>query len=172
MYLLSLSWEKSKYKNPLPLGNFYQTIAKAPESLTALQKNMSNEPYYGYTQDWVNYVEMSNWCVKNLPSGSIVACRKPTISFVTTHKQIWYGVYVIDSEDGDYWLNKFKEAKVTHILIADIRAIPTRKSNRLISTMHKVGTYIARKYPNKISLVKIIGTEERAAVYAIDYNAM
>lgn len=153
------------------LTSFYQTLAKAPESLIAFQKNMGTQPYYGYTQDWVNYVEMSNWCVKNLPPGSIVACRKPTISFVTTHQQMWYGVYVIESEDGDYWLKKFRDAGVTHILIADLRAIPMRKSNRLISTMHKVGTYIARKHPKKIKLIKVIGTEERAALYAIDYNA-
>ncbi len=152
------------------LSSFYNTLAKAPESLTGLQKNLGSEPYYGYTQDWVNYLEMGNWCVKNLPEGSLVACRKPTISFITSGKQMWYGVHTIESEDGDFWLKKFADAKVTHILVADLRAIPHKKTNRLISTMHKVGSFIVRKYPNKLKLVHVVGTDEKSSLYQIMYD--
>lgn len=176
------------------LTSFYQTLAKAPESITTLQKNMGTDPRYGYTQDFLNYLEMGDWCVENLPANSMVLCRKSEIMFTSTWKQMWCQIYKIDTKkekdkdgnivkdkngndvevqitDGDYWLKKIKDAKVTHVLVADIRAISTRKSNRLISTIHKIGSYIARKYPNKIKLVKVIGTEERAALYAIDYEA-
>lgn len=154
------------------LSSFYHTLAKAPESIKTLQKNLGSEPYYGYTQDWVNYVEMGDWCAENLPEGSLVACRKPTISFVTTRKQMWYGVYVIDTQDGDAWLKKFREAGVTHILIADLRAIPAKKTNRLISTMHKIGSFIVQKHPRALKLVKIQGVEEKAQLYEIVYNAL
>jgi 4-amino-4-deoxy-L-arabinose transferase-like glycosyltransferase len=154
------------------LSSFYHTLAKTPESIACLQKNLGNEPYYGYTQDWINYLEMGDWCVKNLPEGCLVACRKPTISFITTKKQMWYGVHTIESEDGDYWLKKFKDAGVTHILVADLRAIPHKKTNRIISTMHKVGTFIVQKYPqnpNKLKLVHVVGTEEKAQLFEIMY---
>ncbi len=154
------------------LASFYHTLAKAPESLTVLQKNLGSEPYYGYTQDWVNYVEMGEWCAENLPAGSVVACRKPTISFVTTHKKMWYGVYVIDSQDGDVWRKKFKEAGVTHLLEADIRAIPTKKTNRLISTMHKIHAFIEYKIRRYLKLVKVIGTDESARLYEMDYGGL
>jgi hypothetical protein len=152
------------------LSSFYNTLSKAPESLTVLQKNMGKEPYYGYTEDWVNYITMGEWCRDNLPKGSIVACRKPTILFITSETSMWYGVHKIDSEDGDFWLNQFKEAKVTHMLVADLRAIPTKKTNRLISTLHKVGAFILKKYPNKLKLIHVVGVEEKAAVYEIRYN--
>jgi hypothetical protein len=152
------------------LSSFYNTIAKAPESLTCLQKNLGGDKYYGYTEDWVNYSRMGDWCAENLPEGSLVACRKPTISFITSGKQMWYGVYVVESEDADFWLNKFKTGKVTHILVADLRAIPHKKTNRLISTMHKVGSFILKQYPQKLKLVHTIGQEERSWLYEIRYN--
>jgi hypothetical protein len=151
------------------LSSFYHTLAKAPESLTGLQKNLGNEPYYGYTTDWMNYIEMGNWCKENLPEGSLVACRKPTISFITSGKQMWYGVHEITSEDADFWLNKFKEAKVTHLLVADLRAIPHKKTTRIISTMHKIRAYIFMKYPNKLKPVKEVGVDEKAYLYQIMY---
>jgi hypothetical protein len=152
------------------LSSFYNTLAKAPESLTCLQKNMSGDKYYGYTEDWVNYSKMGDWCAENLPEGSLVACRKPTISFITSGKHMWYGVHVVESEDADFWLNKFKTGKVTHILVADLRAIPHKKTNRLISTMHKVGSFILKQYPQKLKLVHTIGQEERSWLYEIRYN--
>lgn len=151
------------------LSSFYHTLAKAPESLTGLQKNLGNEPYYGYTTDWMNYIEMGNWCVKNLPEGSLVACRKPTISFITSGKQIWYGVHEVPSEDADFWLKKFKEAKVTHLLVADLRAVPHKKTIKIISTMHKIRAYILMKYPNKLKPIKEVGIDEKAYLYEIIY---
>ncbi len=151
------------------LSSFYNTLAKAPESLISLQKNLGGEPYYGYTTDWQNYIEMGNWCVKNLPEGSLVACRKSTISFITSGKQIWYGVHEITSEDADFWLKKFKEGGVTHLLVADLRAIPHKKSNRIISTMHKIRAYIFMKYPNKLKPIMEVGVEEKAYLYEIMY---
>lgn len=151
------------------LSSFYHTMAKAPESLSGLQKNLGGQPYYGYTTDWMNYIEMGNWCADNLPEGSLVACRKSTISFITSGKQIWYGVHEITSEDADFWLNKFKEAKVTHLLVADLRAIPHKKSNRIISTMHKIRAFILMKYPNKLKPIKEVGVEEKSVLYEIIY---
>ena len=153
------------------MAGFYHTISKAPESLAVLQKNMGNEPYYGYTQDWVNYLEMGDWCVKNLPKGSKIACRKPEILYTNTLKKMWYGVYKVEKTDnGDIWLKRFKEASVTHLLVADIRAIPSKKTNKLISQMHRVGSMIVHQYPQKLKLIKVMGTEERSALYEIHYN--
>jgi hypothetical protein len=155
------------------LSSLYHTFAKAPESLTILQKNLSGDKYYGFSTDWVNYIKMSEWCAENLPEGSVVAVRKPEISFIYTHKQMWHMVNKIPPEgqdSADYWLKRFKDANVTHILVADLRAVPMKKTNKLISTLHKVGQFIANRYFNKLKLVHTIGSDEKARLFEIRYN--
>lgn len=168
--LKSVQWLLVGIMSIVLLSSFYHTLAKAPESLTALQKNMGGQPYYGYTEDWVNYVTMGDWCSKNLPAGSMVACRKPTILFITSGKQMWYGVHQIESEDPDFWVNKFKEAKVTHLLLAELRAIPTKRTNRFISTMHKIYMFVIKKYPKMFREVHVEGVQEKSVLLEINYN--
>jgi len=166
----SVQWVLIGVMSIILLSSFYHTLAKAPESITALQKNMGNEPYYGYTEDWVNYVTMGDWCSQNLPAGSLVVCRKPTILFITTGKQMWYGVHQIESEAPDFWVNKFKEAGVTHLLLAELRAIPTKRTNRFISTIHKIYTYVVKKYPTMFKQIHIEGVQEKSILVEIDYS--
>ena len=89
--------------------SFGQSIKKARDNDEVLKKNISGNPYYGFTPDWVNFLKMSEWVGKNLPDSVGVASRKPSMSFIYSKGKEFYGIYRIPLESGDSIINRFKE---------------------------------------------------------------
>ena len=50
------------------------------------------DKYYGLTADWDHYCRLSEWTASNLPKSTVVACRKPTISFIFSGGNSFYGI--------------------------------------------------------------------------------
>jgi hypothetical protein len=57
----------------------------------ALERNLSGNLLFGLTPDWQNYILMSQWAAKNVPSEYMIACRKPEISFIYGERK-FYGI--------------------------------------------------------------------------------
>jgi hypothetical protein len=138
---------------------FYKTINKIPENINILKHNLEGNIYYGYTPDWENFLRMSEWCGKNLPKGSLVASRKPSMSFIYSKGMKFYGVFTVTPKDtiADSTLAKYKRDGVTHILIGSLRRNPLVVDGNVINTLHRIMYPIALKYPQKLKLVHEIG---------------
>lgn len=154
----------------LLLISLYNTLGKAPESITILKKNMGKDKYAGYTTDQKNYFNMSEWCATNLPEGSIVAVRKSSMSFIATGKKMFYGINKVENADADYWVKTLKDGKVSHIMLPSLRVNPNKKTNMIIMTMYRVAMYINLKYPEMLELVHREGADEVADLYKINYD--
>ncbi len=50
------------------------------------------DKYSGLNPDLVNYCKASEWASSNLPPGSLVACRKPSISFIYSKGMKFFGI--------------------------------------------------------------------------------
>jgi hypothetical protein len=74
-----------------------------------------NNSYYGPTPDWVNYEKMSEWAGKNLPKDSLIACRKPSISYIYAKGREFYGITSLPTWSGNDLLNS-KNDSATNIL--------------------------------------------------------
>ena len=48
--------------------------------------------FQGLGSDWDNYCRLSEWTAKNLPENSVIACRKPSISFIYSRGRDFYGI--------------------------------------------------------------------------------
>ena len=95
----------SKYKNqfvrhlPIIIGCMFTllvfkgTIIRAKENCPIIAKNISGDMYYGYSDDWANYLKISNWAAKNLSDSVNIGCRKPTMSFVYGEGRYFEGIY-------------------------------------------------------------------------------
>ena len=57
--------------------------------------------YSGLSPDWENYCKISEWTAKNLPPGSVTACRKPSISFIYSRGRNFFGIARVPSVSGD-----------------------------------------------------------------------
>jgi hypothetical protein len=145
------------------------SLNKSIKNYPVLKKNLGGDLLYGYTDDWVNYFKMSQWCGDSLPSSSFVACRKAPMSFVYSKGKEFFPVYTVFSSDPDSILNTFKQNKVTHVLVASLRRNPKVIDGYVINTLQRLLQPVAQKYPDKITFVKQIGESEPAYLYKINY---
>ena len=150
-------------------GGLFKTLGKAGNNVHVLEKNLAGDIYYGYTEDWSNFLKLSRYCADSLPPNSLVASRKAPMSFIYGRGKEFYPIYTVISSDPDSSLAILKKEKVTHVLIASLRRNPKKNDGFVINTLHRIFMPIAQKYPKKLVLIKQIGNSEPAYLYEIKY---
>jgi hypothetical protein len=146
-----------------------KAAAKIQDYSLTRTMNQRGDLLYGLNPDMRNYIEMSRWCKDNLPKGTLVAVRKPTISFVYANGHDFYGIFSTPTENADSLLALLKDNKVTHIMDASIRVNPEVNNGVTISTVRRYMYYIETAYPGTFRLIHEIGTDEKARLYEIRY---
>ncbi len=138
------------------------TFTRGMKNLPIVKKNMKGDKYYGYTQDWQNFLRCSEWCADNLSTTDLVASRKAPMSFVYGKGKKFFPIYSVIKKDSttnqshpDSALAFFKKNNVTHIMLGHLRLNPAEQANGYINTIHNILFPIARQYPNKLELVHV-----------------
>ncbi len=149
--------------------SFSRTGPKIQENVLILQKNINKNPLYGYTTDWINYINMVQWASENLPETSKVACRKPSIAFIYSNGTAHHGIFRINSQDPDELLAKLRDKNVTHVIRASLRTDPKKNTGRTINTIIRYMSFVERKYPGTFKGVHQVGKKEPAVLYEINY---
>ncbi len=173
--------------------NFSTTLQKASKNIAIVKKNLvKGDKFAGYTDDYKNFLMLSEWCADSLPKGSLVASRKAPMSFVYGRGMEFFPIYKVNfPRDADSILNKLKEAKVTHIMFANLRLDPKRSGDvasvlpegyppvylayvdsdkkSIINTMQNYFSPVAQKYADKFVFVKQMGDDEEALLFKIKY---
>jgi len=145
------------------------TLKKGAKNLPALKKNIAGDIYYGFTPDYINYLKLSKWCADSLPTESYVATRKAPMSFIYSEGKEFFPVYSASSTDPDTVLSIFKNNKVTHVILANLRRDPKKNDGLIINTLQRMIQPVAAKYPRKLKFVKRVGESEPAELYEIIY---
>jgi len=65
--------------------------------------------YGGLTPDWKHYLQASEWAAKNLPADAVVACRKPSISFIYGKGREFYSIMKVPSFDSEQFFKNWKQ---------------------------------------------------------------
>ena len=134
-----------------------------------LMQTLAGNKFYGMTPDWINYIKMSQLAAKKVPEDAMIACRKPSISFIYA-KRKFYGIYRINTQDPDELLQRLKDNNVKYIIMGSLRKYPKQKTNYTINTVQRYLYYMQQKYPNKIKHVQTIGNDEQAHLFEIIYE--
>ena len=148
--------------------NFQQTVTKVKQNQDYLMSHLSGNEFFGMSPDWINYIKMSQWAADNLAEDAVIACRKPSISFIYA-KRKFYGIYRIKTKDPDELLQNLKENNVQYVIMASLRKYPNQKTEYTINTVKRYLYYIQQKYPQKIRFIKQIGVDEKAFLFEIIY---
>ncbi len=145
--------------------NLFNSIEDSTRNFKVLQKNIKGDIYYGFTEDWVNFLRMSTYCADSLPPSSFIASRKASMSFIYGKGKEFYPVFVVFSNNADTVLTTFKKDKVTHVIMASLRQNPKINNGQTINTLQRLF------YPlrDRLTLVKQIGENEPAYLYKINY---
>lgn len=168
-----------------------KTLNATKSNLKYLTKNLKGDMFAGYTEDWANYLKLSKWCGDSLPSNSKVACRKAPMSFVYASNLSYFPIYSVKSDNADTIYNILKRNNVTHIIFANLRLDPKRSGDinsipqqgvptiylayqdqeqkSIINTVHHYIAPLAQVKPEMFQLIKIMGNDEEAILYKINY---
>jgi hypothetical protein len=84
-------------------------VDKAKSNRKVLVKNMHGNQYYGFTQDWQNFLRMSEGVGENIPETVMVASRKPSMSFIYSKGRDFYGMYRFPTETPDELLGALEK---------------------------------------------------------------
>jgi hypothetical protein len=86
---------------------FFSTLAATTTQIKKAQEETGR--YGGLTPDWKHYIQASEWAADNLPADAVIACRKPSISFVYGKGRNFYGIMQIPSYSLDQFYNDWKK---------------------------------------------------------------
>ena len=139
--------------------------------VVTIKKNISGDKYYGFTPDWENYLKMSTYCADSLPKNSCVLCRKPAMSFIYGHGKKFIGEYTSPTRppDADSVLMRWKKNNVKYIMLASLRITLKKNNGYIINNIHRMLQPVIEKYPQKLRLLKTIGSNEQCDLYELTY---
>jgi hypothetical protein len=95
------------------------SVTKAKANNEVLMKNLRGDHYYGYTPDWVNFLKLSAWAAENTPEESMIASRKPSMSFIYGKGRNFYPLYRIPTMSSDTVLNLLEEKQGEPVVLSE-----------------------------------------------------
>jgi len=98
----------------LALLIFFQSLAVTAGAVKENQKVSGR--YGGLTPDWKNYLKASEWASSNLPEDAIVACRKPSISFIYGKGRNFHGIMQLPTYSTDVFLNNWMKDDSAYVV--------------------------------------------------------
>jgi hypothetical protein len=98
----------------LALVVFFQSLAVTAGAIKA--NNEIKGMYGGLTPDWRNYLKASEWAASNLPKEAVIACRKPSISFVYGKGRNFYGIMQLPFYNTDVFYQNWAKDESSYLL--------------------------------------------------------
>jgi hypothetical protein len=117
-YFLLVSKRLKVFGFLFPLFTMILFIMELNRTLPAVASTRQvTDKYSGLTSDWKNYCKISEWAAKNLPESAIVACRKPSISFIYGQGRRFYGIMEVPSYSGEACLMNWQSRNMSYQMI-------------------------------------------------------
>jgi hypothetical protein len=98
----------------LALLVFFQSLAVT--AATIKENQTVSGRYGGLTPDWKNYLKASEWAAANLPKEAIVACRKPSISFIYGKGRNFHGIMQLPTYSTDIFLKDWMKNDSMYVM--------------------------------------------------------
>ena len=98
----------------LALLIFFQSLAVTAGAIKA--NNEIKGMYSGLSPDWRNYLQASEWAATNLPKEAVIACRKPSISFVYGKGRNFYGIMQLPAYSIDVFFQNWAKDEQSYML--------------------------------------------------------
>ncbi|MDD5569766.1 MAG: hypothetical protein PHD97_01265 [Bacteroidales bacterium] len=100
----------------LILLEFAQTKNKIKSNIPVLRENIKGDKFYGFSTDWKHYLQMSEWVSKNIPENPVIACRKPSMSFIYGKGRKFFGIAKFPVEEPTSVVRNLKKQNVVYTI--------------------------------------------------------
>ena len=104
-------------------STFKRTSDRSVTTREVLERNMDGNMFYGFSPDWVHYLQMSQWAAENVADSLNIACRKPSISFIYTEGRKFTGIFRLKTLSVEENLKKLRSVSDKQVLSINIREL-------------------------------------------------
>lgn len=139
----------------LPILTLVSTF-RQPLKVQELVHNIKGEEFYGFPAAWKNYMKISRWAGKNLPSTANILCRKAGLSAVYGGRT-FTGFYQIPEETPEDY---FRSRNIDFVIAGSTP----------MNTVERYLEEFVRSNPYGISMVKEIGAILPMYVFKLEYH--
>ncbi|MFA6922640.1 MAG: hypothetical protein WC223_00155 [Bacteroidales bacterium] len=101
----------------LVLLEFAQTKNKIESNIPVLRENIKGNKFYGFSSDWKHFLQMSEWVSKNIPENVVIACRKPSMSFIYSDGRKFFGITNFPVEEPEFAIQNLKKQNANYTII-------------------------------------------------------
>jgi len=158
----------------LALVVFFQSLAVTAGAVKENRKIIGM--YGGLTPDWKNYLKASEWAAINLPEDAIVACRKPSISFIYGKGRNFYGIMQLPTYNINAFFDNWQKDESAYMVFnySDFNGrqlspdlYKTLKENQLALLFVNDSVY----FVDKLSDTAKVGLEEKIKAAGFNYTS-
>jgi len=75
-----------------------KSVDVAKKHYPILKANIQGDKYYGYTDDWKNYLKIAEWAGENISTDYKIGCRVPGIAYIYGNERQFEGIYSAESK--------------------------------------------------------------------------
>ena len=100
-----------------------KTINRSKKHFPVLKANMQGNKFYGFSEDWKNYLKMTEWVASNIPEKSVVACRKPGMAFIYSQGRTFAGIYTVPTIQIDEVFGRIEKQATTFHFFIDFQIV-------------------------------------------------
>ncbi|MFA6922641.1 MAG: hypothetical protein WC223_00160 [Bacteroidales bacterium] len=101
----------------LVLLEFAQTKNKIENNIPVLRENIKGNKFYGFSADWKHFLQMSEWVSKNIPENVVIACRKPSMSFIYSDGRKFFPIMKFPVEEAIIAIQNLKKQNANYTII-------------------------------------------------------
>jgi len=131
-------------------------------NIPVLKENLRGNEFYGYSADWVNYLNACKWVRANLQKDSVgIICRKPEMLQVYAGDFLAHGVYQVESTDPDTIVANWRRWNMTHLLYDNFQ---------WSATLRRYVQPVAQKYPKIFELIHQEGEAAPSFIYRLNLS--
>lgn len=179
LILASFFYYLSKIKNlkilqvAIPIMALIVFVQSLSSVAAAIKNNKEiSGRFGGLTPDWKNYLKASEWAAANLPADAVIACRKPSISFVYGNGRNFFGIMQLPNYNSENFLKEWQKDESSHILFnysafagrqMDPSLINTIKANMMAIILLGDSAYLVDKVSDT-TRIRLAGTLKTAGI--------
>jgi hypothetical protein len=149
-YFLEIKrWKNLQFLFPLIIIIFFGASTIATSAAVKEARKITDK-YSGLTPDMENYCRMSEWVGVNIPKNEVIACRKPSISFIFSQSNNFFGITRFPFCSGDSLIQTWQRKQLNYYLLPlatpGLRKISLQLSKDLKNYLVGFGISVKNKY--------------------------
>jgi hypothetical protein len=99
----------------LPVAGLIMFTQLFPHSVaTSREIREKSGKFDGYSPDWKHYLQISEWAAKNIPDTAVIACRKPSMSYIYGNGREFFPISKVPVFSVDLFFNNWAKDSIPY----------------------------------------------------------